>query len=640
MSPKQSPIESGCSAVAIACLAIVVGAAGGHVVPPEKLHQVAESYRRATFILNLNPVNWEQVGLDVAAIADYRRGSDPEAAAKFEADARRLITRATTTGHPAAGDSRLPRREAAALVFGLLTRAVNEIAQQKLALTGQDLGSREPVRLVMREAQGIFEAFDDTLRIADPRGFQHLGQQWLEMSSALGAAGLLGRGAVDVDRRRFREAAGQIATYMDSNFGAGFQPLVGRKLAPWPARSPTFDAYATLPPKLPPGHNINKQLPRPRQVLNMSARGVDESETALIALGDMAFDSSFIFGNPARALGINCNTCHNKSITNPNLFIPGLSRRPGGMDISNSYFAPHANNGHFDPLDIPDLRGIRFTAPYGRNGRFESLSEFVRNVIVNEFNGPEPDPMLLDGLLAYMLEFDFLPNPFLEADGTLTEAALPSARRGERIFNRPFEQMGGMSCATCHIPSANFVDHKRHDIGTMAGTEPFSRDRALATPTLLGIRHTAPYFHDGSQRTLRAVNKWFNDSFRLDLTEGELSDLTTYLQTVGDGAEPYEETVFTLEAEMEEFSFFLATYELLIQKQKPQLAGITFLTVAYEIRAHKWDLQDWTHMPVLERMAIMMDEAYAAIVAGDLRRADELVREYRRTYARYRYVLI
>ncbi len=640
MSPKQSPIESGCSAVAIACLAIVVGAAGGHVVPPEKLHRVAESYRRATFILNLNPVNWEQVGLDVAAIADYRRGSDPEAAKKFEADARRLIARATTTGHPAAGDSRLPRREAAALVFGLLTRAVNEIAQQKLALTGQDLGSREPVRLVMREAQGIFGAFDDTLRIADPRGFQHLGQQWLEMSSALGAAGLLGRGAVDVDRRRFREAAGRIASYMDSNFGAGFKPLAGRKLAPWPARSPTFDAAATLPPKLPPGHNINKQLPRPRQVLNMSARGVDESETGLIALGDMAFDSSFIFGNPARALGINCNTCHNKSITNPNLFIPGLSRRPGGMDISNSYFAPHANNGHFDPLDIPDLRGIRFTAPYGRNGRFESLREFVRNVIVNEFNGPEPDPMLLDGLLAYMLEFDFLPNPFLEADGTLTEAAPASARRGERIFNRPFEQMGGMSCATCHIPSANFVDHKRHDIGTMAGTEPFSRDRALATPTLLGIRHTAPYFHDGSQRTLRAVHKWFNDSFRLDLTEGELSDLTTYLQTVGDGAEPYEETVFTLEAEMEEFSFFLATYELLIQKRKPYLAGITFLTVAFEIRAHKWDLQDWTHMPVLERMAIMMDEAYAAIVAGDLRRADELVREYRRTYARYRDVLI
>ncbi len=77
MSPKQSLIDSGGSAVAIACLAVVVGDARGHVVPPEKLHRVAEAYRRATFILNLNPVNWEQVGPDVAAIADYWRGPAP-----------------------------------------------------------------------------------------------------------------------------------------------------------------------------------------------------------------------------------------------------------------------------------------------------------------------------------------------------------------------------------------------------------------------------------------------------------------------------------------------------------------------------------------------------------------------------------
>ena len=41
--------------------------------------------------------------------------------------------------------------------------------------------------------------------------------------------------------------------------------------------------------------------------------------------------------------------------------------------------------------------------------------------------------------------------------------------------------MGGMSCADCHIPSANFVDHKRHDVGTVRGQEPYSQDRALDT---------------------------------------------------------------------------------------------------------------------------------------------------------------
>ena len=46
--------------------------------------------------------------------------------------------------------------------------------------------------------------------------------------------------------------------------------------------------------------------------------------------------------------------------------------------ISSRFFAPHANNSLFDPLDTPDLRGIRFTAPYGRNGRFSSLRDFIR----------------------------------------------------------------------------------------------------------------------------------------------------------------------------------------------------------------------------------------------------------------------
>ncbi len=614
----------------------IAGAALGHVIPPEKLHPVAESYRRATFVLNLNPVVWEQVRTDVTAIADRWRTVDPRAADTFEQQVREIMAGAQpgTVGQP------IPRREAAAAVFTLLTRAVNAIGQAKLDLAQQDLGSREPVRLAMREAQGVFGSFDDVLLVTDPVGFRSLGQRWLEMSSALGTPGLLGRGEVPFDRRRFQDAAAEISDFGQTNFGSDFAALADRPLAPWPARSPTFDASATLPPKLPPGSNINKQLPRPRQVLNMATRGVDEADTVLIALGDMAFDSPLIFGEPARTVGISCNTCHNKSITNPSLFIPGVSHLRGGMDVSNSFFAPHANNGHFDALDTPDLRGIRFTSPYGRNGRFESLREFVRNVVVNEFNGPEPDPMLLDGLVAYMFEFDFLPNRSLNRDGTLNDQAPPAARRGEEIFHRPLDQMNGMSCATCHVPGANFVDHRRHDLGTVVGAEAYSRDGALDTPTLLGIRYTPPYFHDGSQPTLRAVNEWFNRSFELGLGDRELDDLTAYVQTVGSGVDAYEDTMFTLDAEMEEFSFFLSAYEFLAARHKPDLLALTFRTIALEIRAHKWDLQDWAHMPVLDRMANLMDEAAAAIEQGDRQRMDGLVREYRQLYKEHREVLI
>ena len=533
-------------------------------------------------------------------------------------------------GAPDAPPSRERKRRA---VLGLCTRAVSRTLVASLEEAIRVAPDRERARQGLIEAQAVFAAFAYTLPYLDPEGYRALGEAFLSASHAMGTDGLMGHGRAPFDLPTFRSKLRTISSYISSNFGEAFTAGSQRWLAPRPLASPTYRPSAQIPPRLPPGANINKQLPRPRQILNMANHGVDEGETTLIALGDMAFDSSFIFGEPAQSLGISCNSCHNKSITNPNFIIPGLSSRAGGMDVSNSFFAPHANNGHFDALDIPDLRGIRFTAPYGRNGRFESLNDFVRNVIVNEFNGPEPDPLLLDGLIAYMFEFDFLPNQHLNRDGTLNGQAPEGAHRGEEIFHRPFEQMGGMSCATCHIPSANFVDHKRHDLGTVRGSEDRSRDGALDTPTLLGITYTPPYFHDGSQPTLRAVSAWFNGNYNLRLSEQELSDLTAYLETVGDGIDAYEDTQFTLEAEMEEFSFFMSAYEFLVERNKPEVMAMTFQTIAFEIRAHKWDLQDWTHMPVLERMADLMDKAYEANKRGDMETVEGKVREYRRLYA-------
>jgi len=53
---------------ALVCLSLA-RTSFGHIVPPEKLHPVAEAYRRANFVLRLNPVIWEQVRPDVATIA-------------------------------------------------------------------------------------------------------------------------------------------------------------------------------------------------------------------------------------------------------------------------------------------------------------------------------------------------------------------------------------------------------------------------------------------------------------------------------------------------------------------------------------------------------------------------------------------
>ncbi len=604
-----------------------------HIIPPEKLHPVAASYRNANFILNLNPVVWDQVWPEMKIIGNHLQRVDSKRNTIFRAElaeARSIaLARALEDEEP---DLVAARERGRRAVFRATTRAVAALVVRHLELAR---GATEPHEAArhLREARQLFDAFADVLPHYDPAGWKRLGIHWLQAFSQLGSRGILGIGAKPPNLPVLRSELEAVARYVTRNY-LTFQTGEERWLAARPKASPTYLASARLPIRLPPGADVNKQIPRPRQILGMAARGVDEGETNLIALGDTAFDSSHIFGEPAKSLGINCNTCHNKGSTNPNFFIPGLSQRPGGFDVTNSFFAGHANNGVFDRIDIPDLRGIRFTAPYGRNGRFASLREFVRNVIVHEFNGPEPDPTLLDGLIAYMNEFEFLPNPYIGRDGALARNAPEDALQGERIFRRKFPQMGDKSCADCHIPSAHFLDHKRHDIGSVKGSGTYARDGALDTPTLLGAKFNAPYFHDGSLPTLRAVVKWFDREFELGLRPQGIAELTAYLETVGGGTEAYEGTRYYLEAEMEEFSFFLSTYEYLKQIDKRHLISITFRTIASEIRNHKWELRNPTYRPVMEKLAALMEEAARLNRAGEFKQVDAKVAAYRHLFAR------
>ena len=173
-----------------------------------------------------------------------------------------------------------------------------------------------------------------------------------------------------------------------------------------------------------------------------------------------------------------CSTCHNRSDINQRFFIPGISPQPGAVDVDGNFFNARFNDHRDDALDIPSLRGIRFTAPYGRDGRLASLRDFTRNVIVNEFNGEEPSPLVLDALVTYMLEFDFLPAPYLDFDGTLNDLAPAAARRGEALFQKPFAQMNNRSCASCHMPDSHFTDNRVHNIGS-AGEGLWQRQRRL-----------------------------------------------------------------------------------------------------------------------------------------------------------------
>jgi cytochrome c peroxidase len=281
-------------------------------------------------------------------------------------------------------------------------------------------------------------------------------------------------------------------------------------------------------------------MPEPPRLLRLTARNASgyglgsKNIAADVLLGDLLFHTPRLLGKKARALKLSCNSCHTNGSTNRAFFVSGISDKPGNVDPSTNFFNPGADDGVSNPVNIPSLRGIRFGgAPYGRDGRTGSLAEFINTVIVQEFAGVPPSPKYLLAIVRYTQEFDYLPNVLLTSDGTVTSQAGASAGRGELVFRQQRAGSGGMSCASCHVPSAFFRDGQVHRHGDEPQASAASIDVGYKTPTLFGLSETGPYWHDGRFERLSEVVDWYNTRYRLALSAQEKEDLEAYLAAVG-----------------------------------------------------------------------------------------------------------
>jgi len=567
----------------------------------------AAAYRLTLFLGNLTPVPWDELGR--AWEEPYRGSEYTQGALDWLAGQSSLPTEPLTAAIA---------REDRAAVFGAATRLVSARIDEELdaALAAE---SPAAAQQAVRTARELYRAIEDHLAAADPEAARALGRAWLELSSATGSTGVLGAGATEPDLNAMATARVVVSDYLAANYRvADFAPRTA--LTAVPETIALSGRTVTLPATLPPGSDIFDQDPLPLLVLGFEEQGIDETDLPLIAYGDMLFDSPEIFGGPAREIGIACSTCHNRSDINQRFFIPGASHQPGAVDVDGAFFNPMFNDRRADPIDIPSLRGLRFTGPYGRDGRFASIRDFTRNVIVNEFAGAEPTPFMLDALVAYMTEFDFLPNAMLTGDGRLTEAAPEAAQRGAAIFNQPFDGLNGKSCASCHVPDGNFLDRQAHDIGSVTPAYEGSRGGALDTPTLLGTVYTAPYFHDGSMPTLAAVVNWFDTTKSLGLSESERADLTAYLEIVGAADEPYEDfdtenTPFRLA--FAELTTFASTLDTLLPRRDAQHILLLTDTVAADLAADAGTMANLVARPEIYSLAERLAAVGAAVRADD-----------------------
>ncbi|MCB9739633.1 MAG: c-type cytochrome [Deltaproteobacteria bacterium] len=187
------------------------------------------------------------------------------------------------------------------------------------------------------------------------------------------------------------------------------------------------------------------------------------------------------------------------------------------------------------PRQTPSLAGrLQGTGPFNWVGSESGLQDNMDRTI-ERMGGEGLAKSELAALEQFMLHgLHERPNP--NRGAKLTEAQ----ERGRQIFNDP-----EVGCAGCHAGDET-TDGKLWDVGTASASEKQVAELTASlkgekirpvifnTPSLRGLHHTAPYLHDGSEKTLLGLlNRTGNSMGKTShLTSAQKNDLVAYLLTL------------------------------------------------------------------------------------------------------------
>jgi DNA-binding beta-propeller fold protein YncE/mono/diheme cytochrome c family protein len=177
----------------------------------------------------------------------------------------------------------------------------------------------------------------------------------------------------------------------------------------------------------------------------------------------------------------------------------------------------------FGPRNTPQLGGdILDTAPFHWPGDVPTVADLNAMTVLPFMGGTGLDA----GSFEYIAQFigTIRAAPSAAAVRGLNDAEL----RGEEIF---FSEAA--ACATCHA-GEHFTNNVAYDVGTRASDMDIA---VFQTPVLHGLGRSAPFLHDGSQRSLEdLVNNIVRSGLMGNpgrtMTDAQASDLVAYLNTL------------------------------------------------------------------------------------------------------------
>ena len=133
------------------------------------------------------------------------------------------------------------------------------------------------------------------------------------------------------------------------------------------------------------------------------------------------------------------------------------------------------------------------------------------------------DEKMINAVSDYLRSLTPVDSPYLNEDGTYTEAAL----KGKKLF----EEVG---CATCH-PAPLYSDMQLHK-SPYIGQDGTWEDRMMATPTLVEVWRSRPYGFGGMATDMKELVKTFANR---ELTDEEASNLAEFVLSIGAQDEKY-----------------------------------------------------------------------------------------------------
>ncbi len=207
--------------------------------------------------------------------------------------------------------------------------------------------------------------------------------------------------------------------------------------------------------------------------------------------GDSRLDTGHLLFHAATPGGIACASCH-----------------PEGREDGQTW-----NFAEIGPRRTQSIGGILAgTEPFHWGGDESDFTALVKDVMTERMSGPALQSGHVAALKGYI---DAIP-----AWATPAPADADAVARGKAVFER--DEVG---CATCHS-GPSLTNNETVNVGTGA---------LLQVPSLLGLTFRAPFLHDGCAAT---IADRFSDcggeshGNTSELSESELSDLTTYLESL------------------------------------------------------------------------------------------------------------